>query len=123
MNKYGVLALIIIAITVPGFIQNRIVGAKVEKEVKQVLTIAKNICDSDCKDYPDDWIVPGAMEEAEAYCRDRCLDNMRDIRHEYLDNFPILYTNKYNYYVSQLYCIAGLYCPQLVITKIINLYP
>ncbi|OIO15214.1 hypothetical protein COV53_01505 [Candidatus Gottesmanbacteria bacterium CG11_big_fil_rev_8_21_14_0_20_37_11] len=38
------------------------------------------------------------------------------------NNFPILFTNKYNDNVARIYYVLGLKCPQLIITKFIEDY-
>lgn len=110
-------------ITLPALIQNNLNANKAEKDIKTVFDLSKKLCKSGCTDYPKEWIIPGKEIEAELYCMRQCKDNMKNIREEYLNkNFPILFTNEYNYRVSQIYCILGLVCPQSRISDLIENY-
>lgn len=109
--------------TLPAAFQNARRSNQAEDEVRQVLKIAKRICESDCTDYPADWIIEGKKVEAESYCKSQCENNMQGIRDGLLnEQFPVLFTNKYNYGTAIIYCLLGLRCPQSTVTDVINNY-
>lgn len=120
-----VLTILLISVflaTIPAAIQNQRRVREVKVELGEALSVAKKICDSGCTEYPPDWVVPGADAEAQLYCIRQCDNNMKALRDALLENFPILFTNQYNYRVAQLYCVVGLACPQLQITEYIRGY-
>ena len=102
--------------TLPAMYQNQKRVKQVEKELKEALNISEEICNSGCTDYPPDWVISGFETEAKLYCMRQCDNNMRGIRDELLEDFPILFTSQYNRRVAQLCCVIGLACPQLQIT-------
>ena len=107
----AILAIIGFLVTVPALYQNGRRVSQVKKELKEVLSMARVICDSDCHDYPSDWIIPEQEVEAELYCMRQCSNNKKAIKDALLEDFPVLYNTQYNYRVGQLYCLLGLACP------------
>ena len=117
-----IIILVFIA-TLPAFIQNRIRGSQAEKEVTIILDMAKKICDGGCTNYPQNWVAPGYQAEAELYCMRQCKNSMKGIRENLLnEDSPVLFTNKYNFRVAQIYCLLGFFCPQMAISNLIKNY-
>lgn len=108
--------------TLPAMYQNQKRVKQVKKELKEVLSMSKEICNNGCTDYPPDWVIPGFETEAKLNCIKQCDNNMRGIKDKLLEDFPILFISQYNYRVAQLYCVIGFTCPQLQITDFIDNY-
>ena len=116
MNKFlkifiGGLVILAFIITLPGGFQNGTDYSKFRDELPDGYGMIDDICSSDCKNHPKDWIIPGYELEAENYCLTQCMDKgkmRKGMRDALLANFQ--YRSTYHRRVGQIYCLLGLNC-------------
>ena len=103
--------IILFILTIPGMWQNASDYKVLERDLSDIYEKIDTICDSGCKDYPPDLVIPGKELEAENYCLNQCRDKgemKKEMREHALSSFE--YRSEYHKRVGQLYCILGLNC-------------
>jgi len=107
----GVLLVFLFLSTIPGAIQNFSHYKEIKNQLMQFIEMSEKICDSGCTDYPRDWVIKGLELQAQNHCLQQCMDR-ENLRSKIIETvLPLQYESQYNYWVMQLYCVTGLFCP------------
>jgi hypothetical protein len=118
----GMLVLLFLA-TIPAVFSNSKSINQAKENAKILLDEASKVCNSNCTEYPAEWVSKEKEQEAKLYCINQCSDNMDRIRNEFTDELQsTMFENQYTYRVGQIYCILGLRCAPLEIENFIRGY-
>lgn len=117
------LVILLFIISIPGVFLNGRGLNKAEDYARVVLDEASKICNSNCTDYPKEWVMGGKEAEAKLYCMNQCSNNMEGLRQTLASDLkPTMFTNQYSYRVEQVYCILGLRCVSREIEDFVSGY-
>ena len=107
----GTLLLLVFLISIPGAFQNTADYKVFRKVLAEELDGIDKICDSNCTNYPADWVLPGYELEAENHCLRQCANRgeMKKILTNDL-RATFFYRSEYHWTVGVAYCLMGLNC-------------